>query len=823
MMLVSFRFMLAYVLGGLTMIPLTGLLLYSLFIVYIQVYKPLTSAFRLYFTSASSKGKQGKRFAISDGTNEKASLFERSSTNVTHNDDMPPLHSDTTSAVSLYKVGWLKVLTQEEQSLLSLSIGLMVKNYISTSMNKQRGGDGSSITSNSNINNDDNHMYFSVLKYNTLYLYDSEKQLDCKEVINLSQYTVQMHPPGLKDFELYSKPNLIKLVLKEDEPSSTTITATTATAASKEVRDTIPREASTSDTKQKKSYFINCSKCIDKEDWYCAFLHATNTSATTDKTHFEQAAMNDLIKTVYSNEHHFQTQWFNALFGRIFLGIYRTKDIQHVLYKKVITKLDKINAKRPPFLGEITVRSVDPGHGIPAITQPKLLNLSPTGEMTAEAYLQYRGAFRIEIETVLVWKYSDRLKPLTIDLVLSITLNEIKGKLAIKIKEPPTNRFWYGFYECPSMDWKVEPVVWEKRVGYSVVVKAIESKIQELIVETMVIPHFDDITFFPTEDGVGGIFEKKTQAEDIPSKGEHNFEPQTSETASSAKESLSVKSAPIPIMKNKNNNSERTSNNNKLKKEERQQQKVKDEALITTARSLPELFSSAVPDRSQNEQLCRSSTTLNQVSTKNFDSNTQQCEPTKKPTMRQQSSYVTENVSSSDSSITTSLSSTSSSDHNTSNILLLANSNSLSASPDDSYLSSSPSSMTTDDRISNNTNLLSRKLTVAGITGIDDTQTVASTITTSNLIVTPSNSTSLLGTSSDFHSSTVHVTYSEIDEKDDDSIDSKTVETGNNNKYDNSEKQQPRQQRVRKQSSLALLRPKTVASTAIDVSPAMRL
>jgi hypothetical protein len=120
--------------------------------------------------------------------------------------------------------------------------------------------------------------------------------------------------------------------------------------------------------------------------------------------------------------------------------------------------------------------------------------------------LQYDGGFRLEIETVLKWKYSDLLKPLTIDLVLGIMLKEISGKLLIKIKEPPTNRFWYAFYECPKMEWKVEPLVWEKRVGYSVVVKAIETKIQEFIMETMVLPHFDDITFLQT-NGVGGIFE----------------------------------------------------------------------------------------------------------------------------------------------------------------------------------------------------------------------------------------------------------------------------------------------------------------------------
>ncbi|KAL0569446.1 hypothetical protein ABG067_009467, partial [Albugo candida] len=91
-----------------------------------------------------------------------------------------------------------------------------------------------------------------------------------------------------------------------------------------------------------------------------------------------------------------------------------------------MSKLDKINSKRPPFLGEISVVSVNPGHSLPRFTQPKLLGLDPTGELTAEAYIEYDGEFNIEISTKLKWKYSDRLKPFTIDLILGITLEKIQ-------------------------------------------------------------------------------------------------------------------------------------------------------------------------------------------------------------------------------------------------------------------------------------------------------------------------------------------------------------------------------------------------------------
>ncbi|KAI8875364.1 hypothetical protein K501DRAFT_289402 [Backusella circina FSU 941] len=362
----------------------------------------------------------------------------------------------------LYKVGWLRVSRNDEQSAPDTTIGDMVVSYIS----------------GKKANTTETHDAYAVLKYKTLYLYDSEKQLDCKQVIPLDKYLVTMYPPGLEEFELFTKLPLIKLTHQENE---------------------LP-------------YYLNCSKCIEKEDWYFALIRATryqlphHSAPQHDKTHFDQSGMNHLITTVHSNEHHFQTQWLNALLGRLFFGVYKTDDVKKAMLDKIITKLDKINSKRPPFLGEITVRSVDPGKLAPTLTQPKLISLSPTGEFVGEAFFSYKGGLRVEISTELKWKYSDRLKPLTMDIVLGITVQEISGKAKLIIKEPPTNRFWYGFYELPKMDWKVEPVVWEKTVGYSMVVKAIQQKIEELITETMVIPNYDDITFFPT-NGAGGIFE----------------------------------------------------------------------------------------------------------------------------------------------------------------------------------------------------------------------------------------------------------------------------------------------------------------------------
>ncbi|GAN05632.1 hypothetical protein MAM1_0097c05104 [Mucor ambiguus] len=409
-----------------------------------------------------------------------------------------------------FKVGWLYVTRGAQTTGKSSSIGGIVKSYLSGNSNNARATSNAisnedvnsiSITENGNGNSNSIFHYFAVLKFNTLYLYDSELQLDCKSIINVSNHHVQIYPHGLKDHELYSKSSRIQL---------------------KKKKSSIYLE------NQQQEYYLHCNRCVDKEDWYIALLRASKLELTSSQhgeppvkdlrgslensTHFDQDAMNHLISTIHSDPSHFELQWFNALLGRIFLGIYKTDRTKSFFYNKILKKIDKLNARRPPFLEEISLRSVDGGHAAPQITQPRFIHLSPQGEYTGDVQLFYDGHFRVELETVLKWKYSDRLPPIRIDLVLAITLKFIEGKMMIKIKEPPTNRAWMGFYKKPKMEWIVEPVVWEKRIGYSVVSKAIQTKIEEIFTETMVLPNMDDIVFFQTEGGLGGIFGHEEEA-----------------------------------------------------------------------------------------------------------------------------------------------------------------------------------------------------------------------------------------------------------------------------------------------------------------------
>ncbi|KAI8333023.1 hypothetical protein BC941DRAFT_434865, partial [Chlamydoabsidia padenii] len=152
-------FMIGYVLGGLTLFP---------FLLAIYVYLPSFSFIHHYY----------KRFVKSPTMTSTASN-NTNNTNITDTDDK----NKTTSP--LYKIGWLR-MTQGIPPTISLK------------KPSQR-------------------PYFAVLKYHTLYLYDSEQQLDCQQVLALQHYKVGMYPPDIQDAELFSRPYWIQLTSLIDD------------------------------------------------------------------------------------------------------------------------------------------------------------------------------------------------------------------------------------------------------------------------------------------------------------------------------------------------------------------------------------------------------------------------------------------------------------------------------------------------------------------------------------------------------------------------------------------------------------------------------
>ncbi|KAI8348343.1 putative integral membrane protein conserved region-domain-containing protein, partial [Mortierella sp. GBAus27b] len=327
--------------------------------------------------------------------------------------------------------------------------------------------------------------YYAVLRYDTLFLYESDQQRDCKFVMQMTLHEVKIFPRNLPDNEVFNKEHPIQIKRRASAPASSSVPANS-----------------------QDEYYIFIHTPVIKEDWFLALLHASRLRKpgmrqVRDKAQFDLQAIQNHLRILHSDKHHEHTRWFNSFLGRIFLGVYKTKRIQEVFIAKIKRKTLKL--KRPSFLGEIKVRSFNIGQSIPYITRTKLNELATNGELTAEFHLDYRGGIRVEIE-VDVGLGLASLKPVKVTIVLAVLVRSLSGMMTLKIKAPPTNRFWIGFQEPPEMDIVIEPIVADKAIKLNMVINAIETKIREAMVEAIVLPNMDDYPFFDSR-GAGGIFE----------------------------------------------------------------------------------------------------------------------------------------------------------------------------------------------------------------------------------------------------------------------------------------------------------------------------
>ncbi|KAI9312010.1 putative integral membrane protein conserved region-domain-containing protein [Dichotomocladium elegans] len=340
---------------------------------------------------------------------------------------------------------------------------------------------------------------YGVLKHGTLFVYESEQLVVFKMIIPIHDYTISIYPEGRREHELFGRSTAIRLTPKQDRQ----------------------RRMLEADTELLGSHcslghdiYLTCPRAIDKEDWYFALIAASKFMADTpevghvetmDGTHFDIEAIKTIIRMIHQDQDQREVKWFNAVIGRLFLGVYKTEKVDRFLKNKIAKKVQKV--KRPVFLDEITVHRVHVGQTIPYFSRFKLISLDMDGHLIAEAQMDYAGGLCVEIGTGFILPgYSSRLKP--IRLLLSVTLKRFSGKFQFKIKPPPTNRVWFGFYGMPQMDWDIKPIVSDKHIKLNVVINAIENKIKEVIGEALVLPNMDDFVFFFTEEGSGGIFGK---------------------------------------------------------------------------------------------------------------------------------------------------------------------------------------------------------------------------------------------------------------------------------------------------------------------------
>jgi len=264
----------------------------------------------------------------------------------------------------------------------------------------------------------------------------------------------------------------------------------------------------------KKSFYLFSDNCSEKEDFYHAMLHAQEHQKDDSARYahptplkFDTPDLVKLVQQLHASEENLHTRWINALIGRVFLGLYKTSNIKDFIANKITKKIARV--PKPALISSVALRSIDMGTSPPFVTNPKLKELTVDGELIVETDISYKGGFRIEVAAIARIDLGPRFKAREVTLVLAAILKKLDGHLLIRIKPPPSNRIWLTFETPPRMELSLEPIVSSRQITYGVILRAIESRIREVVSETLVLPNWDDMPFTDTLAQAirGGIWE----------------------------------------------------------------------------------------------------------------------------------------------------------------------------------------------------------------------------------------------------------------------------------------------------------------------------
>lgn len=320
-------------------------------------------------------------------------------------------------------------------------------------------------------------------------LYDDANQVEVRYVISLAHHDVSIYGGEgvIPEGELWLKRNAVSLSRRLDSLA--------------DLGGPTP------------PFFLFSDNLSEKEDFYFAMLQnqtkMRDSATSPPKTQqFEVKHIITLVQRLHSSEEQLQTRWINAVLGRLFLALYKTPEMEEFVRNKISKKISRAN--KPSLISKIGLQRIDMGEGAPFITNPRLKDLTVDGNCCVEADIQYTGNFRLVISATVRIDLGPRFKAREVDIVLAVVLKKLEGHLLVRFKPPPSNRIWMAFETMPNMVMDIEPIVSSKQITYGIILRTIESKIREIVAESIVLPFWDDVPFLETYAQAfrGGIWER---------------------------------------------------------------------------------------------------------------------------------------------------------------------------------------------------------------------------------------------------------------------------------------------------------------------------
>ncbi|OJJ34232.1 hypothetical protein ASPWEDRAFT_42171 [Aspergillus wentii DTO 134E9] len=334
------------------------------------------------------------------------------------------------------------------------------------------------------------NVFYIVLRHGHLMLYDDANQVEVRYVISLAHHDVKIHggEGDIPEGELWLKRNAICLSRRLESLA--------------DLGGPTP------------PFFLFSENLSEKEDFYFAMLqNQTKLWDSPDKPpkaqNFDVEHIVTLVQRLHSSEKQLQTRWINAVLGRLFLAFYKTPEMEEFVRGKITKKISRVN--KPNFISKIGLQKIDMGEGAPFITNPRLKDLTVDGNSCVETDIQYTGNFRVEITATVRIDLGQRFKAREVDIVLAVVLKKLEGHLLMRFKPPPSNRAWISFETMPHMVMDIQPIVSSKQITYGVILRAIESRIREVVAESVVLPFWDDMPFMDTSSQPfrGGIWQRE--------------------------------------------------------------------------------------------------------------------------------------------------------------------------------------------------------------------------------------------------------------------------------------------------------------------------